>query len=66
MIDIVSTAEEIAAKLLADGKAGKLDKIGIDEVRDAIAERLFPNTLGNHQASQLERLTLRKLINKVG
>ena len=43
-----------------------LDKIGIDEVRDAIAERFFPKTLGRHLASQLEALTLRKLINKVG
>lgn len=66
MIDVASTAEEIATKLLADGKAGKLDKIGIDEVRDAIAERFFPKTLGRHLASQLEALTLRKLINKVG
>ena len=65
MIDIPSAASEIAAKLMADGKAGKLDKIGIDEVRDAIAEHTYPEVLGRVLAERLEVTTLLKLIAKV-
>lgn len=66
MIDIPSAASEIASKLIADGRAGKLGKIGIDEVRDAIAEYTYPEVLGSTLAERLEMLTLRKLIAKVG
>lgn len=66
MLDISEAAKTIASKLMADAKAGKLDKIGIDEVRDAIAEHTFPETLGRVRAEQLEVLTLRKLIAKIG
>lgn len=66
MLDISEAAKVIADKLFADGKAGKLEKIGIDEVRDAIAEHTFPEVLGRVRAEQLEVLTLRKLITKVG
>ena len=62
MDDLSEAANKIARKLIADGKAGKLPKIGIDEVRDAIAEEIFPEELGSSRAEQLEKLTLRKLI----
>ncbi len=56
--DLAST---IAAGLLADGKAGRLSKIGIEEVEAAVDAR-------DHSFSrqQLINLTLRKLISKVG
>lgn len=62
MIDLSDAANNIARRLLAALKDGKLPSVGIDEVRDAIAEETFPEELGAFRAQQLEKLTLRKLI----
>jgi hypothetical protein len=59
-------AETIASGLMADLKATRLPKIGIEEVRAAIAAREQTKTLGRFELEQLETLTLRKLIYKVG
>ena len=63
-MDLSATASKIATQLMDDLKAGKYQAIGIDEVRDAIADETFPVELGTLRASQLETLTLRKLIYK--
>jgi hypothetical protein len=63
--DIDTLARTIARGLLADGKAGKLAKIGIDEVRVAIAARPESRDLSGWRAEQLETLTLRRLIESV-
>ena len=57
-------AEIIASGLFVDIKEGRLQKIGIDDVRAAINSREQTKTLGWLQLGQLEGLTLRKLINK--
>ena len=58
---LADLANTIASGLLADGKAGRLSKIGIDEVEAAVDARQhgFPR-------QDLIDLTLRKLIAKVG
>ncbi len=63
-MDMSMTADRIATKLMADLKAGKLKAVGIDEVRDAIADEIFPAELGAFLGSQLEQMTLRKLVYK--
>lgn len=63
-MDMSAAAERIATKLMADLKAGKLKAVGIDEVRDAIADEIFPAELGAFRGSQLEQMTLRKLVYK--
>lgn len=59
-------AEIIATGLLNDGKAGRLTKIGIDEVISAIDAREQGRKLGGFAREELVNLTLRKLINKMG
>jgi hypothetical protein len=63
--DIDDLARTVARELLADGKAGKLAKIGIDEVRAAIAARAGTAMLDAWQAERLETKTLRCLIEGV-
>lgn len=57
MLDLSETANKIVRKL----NAGNLEEIGIDEVRDAIADEIFPAELRRDQAVLLEAMTLRKL-----
>ncbi len=59
-------AETIASGLMADLKARRLPKCGIEEVRAAIAAREQTKTMGKFELEQLETMTLRKLISKVG
>lgn len=59
-------AEIIAAGLMADGKAGRLAKIGIEDVIEAIDAREQGRKLKGFEREQFIQLTLRKLINKVG
>lgn len=54
-------ANTIAVGLLADGKAGRLSKIGIEEVEAAVDAREH-----RFRREDLINLTLRKLIAKVG
>lgn len=61
-MDLSSTANKIATQLMLDLKAGKHKAVGIEEVRDAIADEIFPAELGAFVGSQLEQMTLRKLI----
>lgn len=64
--DLKQTANELATGLLADGKAGKLSKIGIDEVRAAMIAWPGFKDLDDRDSDVLEELTLRALIRKVG
>lgn len=63
---IPELAEIIASGLLSDGRAGRLAKIGIDEVEAAIDARDQGRKLKGFGREQLIQITLRKLINKVG
>lgn len=60
LADIISTG------LINDLLAKRLPAVGIDQVRAAIAAREQTRTLGRFEKDQLETLTLRKLIAKVG
>lgn len=53
-------ADTIVAGLLADGKAGRISKIGIEEVEAAVDARKH-----NFERQDLIDVTLRKLISKV-
>lgn len=64
--DLKQVANDLADSLLAAGKAGKLPRIGIDEVRaEMIAWPGFID-LDDRDSDALEELTLRALIRKVG
>lgn len=63
---IPELAEIIASGLMADLKAKRLSKCGIDEVRAAMMAREQTKKMGRYEIEQLETMTLRKFINKVG
>ena len=63
MIQLIDDlAKTIARELLADLKAHKIPKVGIDEVRAAIAARTTGKALDEWQTERLETLTLRRFI----
>jgi hypothetical protein len=63
--EIKRLAKSIADELWEDALAGKLPKIGIDEVRVFIV-RIVPKKLNHEAAELLEEQTLHYLIEKVG
>ena len=66
--DIPRSADCIATALFLALRTGHLAKIGIDEIRAAVAGFLVgcPRTLTKNEAEQLVEVTLRKTIQKVG
>jgi hypothetical protein len=67
MINFRAIADELAAQLLADLKAGKLAKVGLDEVRTAV--RALPREGLEHLSvrafDDLEALTIRRVVVRV-
>lgn len=63
--DIKRLAALIADTLFADAKAGKLTKIGIDEIRNAIAA-FVTVPLDPEAAEMLEEMTTRRVVERVG
>lgn len=57
-------AERVASELISDMKAGRLKKVGIDEIRARLHEE--PGWMGRDQFDALEELTTRRLVEKVG
>jgi hypothetical protein len=55
-------AKTIARELLADCKAGNIAKIGIGEIRAAIAARTASQALRKWEIEHMETLTLRRCI----
>lgn len=65
MADLAGLPKKIASDLMADLKSGKLLKVGIDEVRAAIAKETVGERLDFEVADRLEKSTLRALISSV-
>lgn len=57
-------AKEIAAELMAELKAGRLNKIGIDEIRKAIRSRRTSFN-SQYEAEGFEMLVCRKVVEAV-
>jgi hypothetical protein len=59
-------AERVSARLLADLKAGKMPKIGIDEIRAALPrDPEYPRGADIMDLDRLEEMTTRRLVTKV-
>lgn len=59
-----TVAKRVADELWADCVAGKLKTVGIDQIRARL--RLEPIWRDNHEYDQLEELTTRRFVEKVG
>lgn len=60
-----ATAKRVADQLFADAKAGKLQKVGIDEIRRALrAEPSCPTNRRDYDT--LEEMTTRSIVELVG
>jgi hypothetical protein len=65
MPNIAALSKKIAADLMADLRSGKLAKVGIDEVRTAIARETETLSLDAWKQEALEIRTLREFISGV-
>lgn len=65
MIDVPALSKKIAAELMADLRSGKHAKVGIDEVRAAIAKETESLRLDAWTREGLETRTLREFISGV-
>ncbi|MBB5051143.1 hypothetical protein HNQ36_001097 [Afipia massiliensis] len=65
MIDVPALSKRIAADLMVDLRSGKLAKVGIEEVREAIAKETANLSLDPWTIESLEIRTLRAFISGV-
>jgi len=63
---IKSTADRVARNLHADAKAGKLKKIGIEEIRAALHQESYDDPFDDEYADKLEEQTTRRVAELVG